>query len=76
MRLPGQGNGEVLDPLASQDPGKVPNGAAMQMHDSAAALPSPPVAQDKKYSIRSQGKNLVDMHFAPAEKVSVWNSMS
>lgn len=28
---------EVLDPLASQDAGKVPHGAAMQMHHNAAA---------------------------------------
>lgn len=39
-------------------------------------LPSPPVTQDKQYWVCSEGRNLVHMDFAPAEKVSVWNSMS
>lgn len=39
-------------------------------------LPSPPVSQDKQYCVSSEGRNLVDVDFAPAEKVSVWNSMS
>lgn len=39
-------------------------------------LPSPPVTQDKQYCVSSEGRNLVDIDFAPAEKVSVWNSMS
>lgn len=39
-------------------------------------LPSPPITQDKQYCVSSEGRNLVDMDFAPAEKVSVWNSMS
>lgn len=39
-------------------------------------LPSPPVTQDKQYCVSSEDRNLVDMDFAPAEKVSVGNSMS
>lgn len=39
-------------------------------------LPSLPLTQDKQSCVSPEGRNLVDVDFAPAEKVSIWNSMS